>query len=196
MIEYRLYANTGVGDPVDLATPIGTTSGLTFDTAPLSYPSDWTFLVRAYDTVLGIEEANVDARVRIVLDAAGLNITGRPNAIGNLTVRAGVAGAIRPSWTYSEAGQGGAPTGFKVWRTLGASVNYAVAPDLTIPYVRGSTLYETSVPGGIDGTTYSIGVRAYNAISDDGNTLSVTITADSTGPDAVDDFAGSIVSGL
>ena len=38
----------------------------------------------------------------------------------------------------------------------------------------------------MDGVTYVIGVRAYNATAEEPNTMTVTVTADATGPEPVD----------
>ena len=45
-----------------------------------SYPGTWSFGVRAYDTVDGLEEQNVDCVVTIILNASGVDITSQPPA--------------------------------------------------------------------------------------------------------------------
>ena len=44
--------------------------------------------------------------------------------------------------------------------------------------------------GFTDGTTYTIGVRAYNATAEEMNTNAVTVTAIATGPAQVDGLVG------
>ena len=67
-ISYNIYANDGAGRRRQLRTPIATTTGSHVRwRRDLAAPSDNTFAVRAFDTTSGIEEANTEARVRIVL---------------------------------------------------------------------------------------------------------------------------------
>ncbi len=57
---YHVYANTGGGDPIDYSSVVDTTATLTYPTSALSYPGTWSFGVRAFDTVSGLEEQNLD----------------------------------------------------------------------------------------------------------------------------------------
>ncbi len=101
-ISYNIYGNDGRGGDVDYGRPIATTAAPPYTVGPLAAPSDNAFAVRAFDTVSAIEEANTDARVRIVIDAAGNDVTMRPNAVVGLSARAlpqgraGFPGATRP----------------------------------------------------------------------------------------------------
>jgi hypothetical protein len=45
--------------------------------------------------------------------------------------------------------------------------------------------FVTDLPGLINGTVYTIGVRAYNGTAEEPNTVTVNCTADATGPAAV-----------
>lgn len=191
---YKVYSNGGGGGPIDYTTPIGSTSGLSLATGALTFPGDYLFGVRV--TEGGIEEQNVDAVLRLVLDASGADVTGRPNSPGDLTARPSANAGARVSWSYNALNQGGPPQSFRVWATVGGTVNYAASPVATVTYSRGATRYEAAITGLTGGVSYSIGVRAYNAVADDGNTAKVDLVADGTGPAAIDAITGSLVSGL
>jgi hypothetical protein len=75
---YRIYANTGIGDPINYATPVATTGLLSWTSSALAYPGDWKFGVRAYNPTNGLGEKNLDCAVEIILDAAGTDIANRP----------------------------------------------------------------------------------------------------------------------
>ena len=47
--------------------------------------------------------------------------------------------------------------------------------------------------GGVNGTTYTIGVRAYNATAEEPNTNTVNVTALSVGPTAVIDLTATAI---
>lgn len=189
--QYHVYGNDGAGGPVDYSTPIGTTATLSFSPPALATPSDNTFAVRAFDTVSTLEELNTDCRVRIVIDASGVDITTRPNAPSDLAAVPTAGGGARVSWSYNAAGQGGAPTSFKVWLTVGGVVNYGVAPSATATYSSGRWFYSVDLTGLVHGTDYAVGVRATNATGDELNTLSTSVRGDNTGPDPVENLAAS-----
>lgn len=194
-INYRVYSNDAAGGPVDYSSPIGTTAALSFSPPALAAPSDNWFGVRAFDTVSGLEELNTDARVRILIDAAGNDITALPNAPSHLAALALAGGAARVTWSFNPAAWYGQspPASFKVWLTAGASVNYAVSPATTAAYVRGRLIYTADLSGLSHGTLYSVGVRATNATGDEANTTQVQVTGNATGPDGVDDLAATAV---
>lgn len=191
--RYHVYANDGAGGPVDYSSVVASvTSGTTYVASALALSSDTTFAVRAYDSVSGLEEDNVDCRVRIVVDGSGADVTGRPNAPTNLTARATAGGGAVVEWSYNPRSQGGAPTSFKVWATSGGSVNYAVSPATTATYRVGTLRFSATLSGLPDGTSYAIGVRAHNASGDETNTLATSVKGDSTGPSAVDGLTATI----
>jgi hypothetical protein len=191
MISYNIYANTGVGDPVDYSTIVDTTSALTWDSPALAANSRWTFAVRAFDTVSGLEESNLDARVSIVVSAAQADVSGAPNPPTGLTVRATAGGGAAVSWAYNPGGQGGAPTGFKVYAGTPA-VSYATAL-ATVPYSPGARTFSATLSGLTDAAVYQVTVRAFNASATEANTDTVSFTADATGPNPVDGLAASVI---
>lgn len=185
-IVYNVYANDGRGGAINYATPIATTASLSFTPPALAAPSDTTFLVRAFDTAVGLEESNTDARVRIVLDAAGNDVTARPNAPFALAVRATAGGGGAASWSYNAAGQGGPPAGFYIYLSPGAAPSYT-APAATVPYVAGRACYSCGLSGLAEGSPSTVAVRAFNAAGVEGNTTAVaSIVGDATPPSNVD----------
>jgi hypothetical protein len=162
-IQYHIYAGDSAGGPVDYTAPIATVSGTTY----------------------------VDARARIVTDAGGVDVTGRPNPPTGLTARATAGGTAALAWTYNPLGQPSAPTGFHVYRGVGA-VDYTT-PVATVAYSPGLRSYRATISGLTHGTDYLIGVRAYNAAAEEPNAVTVGVTGDTTGPDAVDDLGATVV---
>ena len=171
-ISYNIYANDGKAGDVDYSTPIASTSDLTFATGTLATPSDNTIAVRAFDTVSGIEEANTDARVRIILDASGNDITAQPNAVVGLSATPTVGGTCWVSWGYVPTGQGGAPSLFNVTLTTGTtpSTTNGTTPSTTnlvvsIAYLTGVAGYGCSLSGLAGNTPCTIAVQAVGASS-------------------------------
>lgn len=191
--QYRIYKNDGAGGPVDYGTIVATTSSLTYQPSALGLSSDNIFAVRTYDTVSTLEDKNTDARVRITVDGSGNDVTNRPKAPSGLTARATAAGGCKVEWAYDPNGQLGAPTSFKVWLTSGGSVNYAAAPAATVTYAAGTPVFVASLTGLSDGVAYSVGVRATNASGDETNTVSVSVTGDSTAPNAPTSISSTVV---
>lgn len=121
--SYHVYRNDGQGGPIDYDHPIATvgadpadpTAGLTFTPGPLLRPSDNLFAVRAFDDVSGIEEANTDARVRLILDAAGVDVSSRPGPVVGLAARWSLGDEALVSWGYQAAGRGGPPARFDLF---------------------------------------------------------------------------------
>lgn len=183
-IHYRVFANNGAGGPLDVATPVATvTSGTVWVISPTpAAGEDWTFLVRAYDTVTGLDDGGVEARVVISLSAGGTDLATAPAAIQGLGARAGSDGSAVVSWIFPTNAIGGAPTGFRVWATAGSTVNYGAAATATVAYVAGQLHYSTTLTGLTDGQAYAIGVRAYNATAEESSTLSASIVADDSPP--------------
>jgi len=189
-ITYRIYRNAGTGGPVDEATPVATVSATTWASPALVGPGDWTWLVRTYDDVSLLEEKGTQARVRLELNAAGLDITNRPPSPTQLAARATAGGTCRVSWSYPEVRRGGAvPDRFEVWLTAGTTVNYAAAPAGTVNLAGYGHLpphFMIDLAGLVGGTAYAVGVRAFKGTLDDGGTGSVAVTGATTGPAAVE----------
>ena len=190
-ITYNLYANDGRGGSVNYSAPIGTTSGLNFSPPALAAPSDNTFAVRAVDTVLGLEESNTDARVRIVIDSGGHDLTSLPNPPTAMSASPTVGGGCLIVWAYNPIGQGGAPIGFNIYLTAGTSPAYAT-PATSAAYLPGTVGYASNVSGLADGVLYVAAVRAFNATGVETNTTAVAlVVGDATPPNNVDQLVAS-----
>lgn len=193
MIQYRIYQNDGLGGPVDYSTVIATVAVLTWNTPPLPLSSDTTFAVRAVDTISGLEEQNVDARVRIRLDASGVDISALPNPPIHLGARATASGGAVISWQYNAGGQGGKPIGFRVYLNDGAGGAVAYGTVIaTVPYSTGRPTFFATLSGLAPGD-YVVGVRAYNATGAESNTVVATFTASGAGPDPVEDLTATAI---
>lgn len=192
MIVYKIYSNDGAGGPVNYGVVVATTSSLAWTSAPLAAGADATFAVRAYDNVSLLEDRNTDARVRVLVGASGEDLTGLPNAPANMTARPTAGGTALVEWTYNDAGQGGAPAGFRVYAGTPA-VSY-VTPVATVPYGDARMHYRATLSGLTDGAPYQISVRSYNASGEEANATVAALAASSTGPDPVDGLAGVAVS--
>ncbi len=187
--RYHIYRNTVSGGSIDYTAPVVTIiSGTTWTTPALSVNFVHRFGVRAFDAISTLEERNTDATATLATDAAGADITRRPNAPSSLAVRATVAGTARVTWTYNPAGQGGAPTGFHVYQGT-PTVSYG-SPVATVAYVAGRVTFAVYLTGLADGVVYQVGVRAYNMTAEEPNPIVVSVTGDVVGPAAVENLMG------
>lgn len=179
--SYRIYSNDGAGGPIDYGTVLATVSGLTWSTSALA-AGTWRFGVRAFDTVSGLEESNVDAVVEIVIETGTLaDVSAVPRAPVALTAVATAGGTAHVAWTYP-LNRGVQPAGFHVY--LGSPTPDYGSPVATVDArPLGDPRYSIDLAGLVDGTTYQIAVRAYAATGlEEQNTAVVSATADSTPP--------------
>jgi hypothetical protein len=190
-IQYHIYSNDGAGGVVDYTSIITTTSATSWMSGALSGPLDRTWAVRAYDTATGVEETNVDATVRLVLNPSAQDVTNRPAAPIGLVATIGRNSSVSLSWQYARGSSLAPPTGFHVY--LGTPTpNYAM-PIATVPYLSASISFRATVSGLTSGAPYQAVVRAYNGVEEEGNTDAVSFTPSSTGPLPVDSLTGSAV---
>lgn len=190
-LVYRIFKGDSSGGPIDYLTVVATVSAptTTYVGAALTVGTRTRFAVRAYDTVTGLDDMNRDVMALVVLDGAGLDVSGTPGPVLSLTARASSAGTIVADWVHHPAGRP-IPAGFKVWVTAGSSVNYGVAPALTqsfaaVAYEAAGGRHRGTVSGLTAGTAYSVGVRAYNAAGTDSGVISTSVTPVAAGPAAV-----------
>ncbi len=172
-IAYRIYTNHGTGGPVDFSAPAATTPAPTYDAGPLGVSTDTTFVVRAYDTGTGLEQAGCEARARVVVGPDGADLSGLPNAPHALVLSRSAGGGGRVSWAFAPAGGCGAPTGFEVFLGEGAGVDYS-SPSATVPYSPGRVGYSCVLPGPNTLKTCTAAVRSFNASGAEGNPVTVT----------------------
>jgi hypothetical protein len=196
VVGYYVYSNTGVGDAINYGSPIAELIGYedtSWVSAALTHPGDWKFGVRAFNTY-GIEQ-NVNCEVEIILDGAGNDITNLPAAPSGLSATALANSDIRVSWTELPSSVAKQPTGFHVYTDGGTgTVNYAT-PVATVLFSSGFlSTFQTVLTGLTSGTTYIIGVRAYNASAEEQNTNTVSCTASATGPGPVINLTGTVTS--
>lgn len=190
--QYHVYANDGLGGPVDYSTPIATTASLTWTTpSALAANSRWRFAVRAFDTVSGLEENNVDCSVAVRTDGTGADVTNLPAPPSMIAARATKDGGILVQFQADmRRREPNAATSFKIYMGTGGTPNYAVVV-ATIPAGGGVYRYSHQIPGtGLtDGTIYTVGVRSANLTGVESNVMTADVECDKTGPDNVDDFA-------
>ena len=167
-IKYHIYSNHGTGGAVDLTAPLVTTTDLSCVIGPLNTSTDNTFLVRAFQTETGLEEANTVASVRASIGPDGLENSGLPNAPHALNLSSVPGGGCLISWAYAPALGQGLPEGFRIYLKVGV-VDYNV-PTATEPYVSGQLGYSSLVPGPLSPATYSVAVRSFNSAGIEINT--------------------------
>lgn len=161
-VHYNIYTNAGSGGPVDYSTPVATTPDLSYVAGPLAPGTDTTFAVRAFDTATNLEEANTEARVRVVTDAGGNDVGAVPNAPHALSVAPTPGGGCRVSWAYAPDDGRGAPAGFHVY--LRDSPPAGPAPPVSGGnYTAGKVGYSVTLPGPYPPDVYSVTVAAFNA---------------------------------
>ncbi len=83
-----------------------------------------------------------------------------------------------------------APSGFDVYTGTSGMPSYAMPAATVLFSTVIANSFVANMTGFIDGTTYSVGVRAYNATAEETNTATVTVTAIATGPSAVEGLVG------
>ena len=181
-VAYHVYANTGIGDPINYDSPIDTTSTLTYTTGPLAYPGEYSFGVRAYWVIGDIEEKNLDCAVSFVLSATGADITNLPAPPTLLRAFPMAAGSVRVEWFYPPVSGPKAPTGFHVYLGTGGTPNYGVIAATVLAGTAINNSLVANLPGLTGGVPYTFGVRAFNAVAEEKNTNTVTCTPISVGP--------------
>lgn len=183
-LVYSIYGNDGIGGAIDYSMPIDATMGLGWTSPPLDYPGDYKFGQRTSSLVSGLEEKNLDAQIRLILDGAGRDITNVPKAPVALRAFAIVDGGCRAEWAYPFTDRATKPTGFHVYSGPVGMVDYTTIK-ATVAYSNRGTYAIDLTSGFTDATEYSVGVRAYNATSEESNTDTADFTADASAPPAV-----------
>lgn len=161
-IVYRVYSNQGTGGPVDFAAPVATVPGLSYTGTAAGLSTDTTFVVRAYDTVADLEEANTEARVRLIVDADGVDVTGRPNPPHALSLSPAFGGGCRVNWAHAAGESLTRPDGFRVYLAAGNSADVTVVSG-SVPYVVGRLGYSLTLPAPLAPARYTAAVRSFNA---------------------------------
>lgn len=169
---------------------LATHSGEDLNFTPAVRPFGWDQVAEygycyRYLTAGGrLSDRSPTALVRI--NAAGELVEPIGNEPRALQATAIAAGKIRLDWRYDRTGEPAEPTGFVIERLVGATY---IQQD-TVAYT-GAPTYNWTEPAGLTHTTtYSYRVHSYKTQSDglddqDANTVTVTATADDTGPAAI-----------
>jgi hypothetical protein len=190
-LHYNVYINMGNGDSVDYSSPVGALLATTWTSSALTAPGTWSFGVRAADG--RGEEQNLDCAVSIVLDAFGNDITNRPDPPVGLRAVPLAGASLRVEWYYPPTRGAKAPVGFNVYLGTGATPDYST-PTAMVPYGVGIfNTFVADLTGLVDGVTYAIGVRSFNASGEEANTRSLSVTADATGPGPVDSLSAAAI---
>jgi hypothetical protein len=172
-IHYNIYSNNGSGGPVDCSLPVASTPGLSYELALLAAPGDYTFAVRACDATTGLEEANTNARVRVVIDSTGRDMSGVPGAPHALQLSPSAGGGCRICWAYWPSPDLGTPDDFLVFITPAGSASGST-PAASVAYVPGRVGYSCQLLGPFELGTYTASVRSSNASGLDPAALTVT----------------------
>ncbi len=189
-VVYLVYANSGLGDPINYAAPVAVLPGLSWQTYPLSPGGSYAFAVRAQAVATGLVETNVDCALAIVLGPTGADISLQPNQPTGLRIVPLAGGSILVQWAYLAANRATSPLGFRVYAQAGTTPQYQT-PAATVPYAAGQCAYSTILAGPTGGGLYTVGVRAYNAVAEESNTNTATASLTTTGPSPVDALAAT-----
>jgi hypothetical protein len=150
--------------------------------------------VRAFDTVSGLEEQNVDCAITVTLNAGGLDITNQPPAPVGLRAFATAGNGITVAWTKPATTGASEPSGFHLYTGTGGAPNYGAIAATVLSGAAVSGSFALNLTGFTSGVPYTIGVRAFNSIAEESNTHSVTVTANGVGPTAVQGLVGRATS--
>jgi hypothetical protein len=147
--------------------------------------------VRARDTVSGLSEHNTDARVTVTVGPDGSDASDRPYAPEHARAFPGPGGTAVVEWADPHLDPARLPAGFHVYLGRGSVAWYA--PAARVPFQGGPRLafFRCVLVGLLDGVTYKVGVRAFNASGEECNARSVSVVGRATGPAAVASLSGS-----
>jgi hypothetical protein len=186
VIVYDVFSNDGHGGPIDYTTPIGTTSSLSYVLPSLATSADWSFGVRSRDTANAVTDLNVDARVRIHLDASGNDLASLPNPPVSMNATPSKAGGVYLTWQYERRGQGALPKSFKVYITpVSAGSPSWITPAASIAFRADRDLYAATVGGLSNGVEYFLGVRSSNDAGIESNVNVLRVVGDNSPPTSV-----------
>ncbi|MDG3005503.1 fibronectin type III domain-containing protein [Paludisphaera mucosa] len=186
VITYRIYANNGLGDPIDYETAIAEVFETTWTSGPLPTDSSFRFAVRSYDATQGLQEENLDAAVALVIDAEGRDATRVPPAPLGLRAIALEGGRARVEWTVAGTTPGRQAAKYNVYISPGFVVDYSTPAASTSASASRGESFAVELAGLVDGRRYAVVVRAMNRYGEETNTRSAFFTADASPPSQVD----------
>ena len=181
---YRVYSNSGLG-PVDYASPLATLSSNArhWGRTGLSYPADWRFVVRTFNSTGS--ELNLDRAASVSLDEDGQAEPLRPNRPMSLSAKAAEGGKVELSFAHDNTDEAATTTHFHVYHDdASGTVDYeTVVAEIT--RAQGGLVHHVYLSTALSpGETYRFAVRAVGAddVEDDG-TQYVEVTTDATAPE-------------
>jgi hypothetical protein len=183
-LEYVIYANDYAGGPVDLSAPVAVATAPTWTPPAIPAGSDVTFLVRVRDTATGLEDQGRDAVFRLILDAAGADVSARPHPVAGLTARPAAPTALRVEWLGSLTGP--AADLYRAWcRPAPGPPDFTTPADAVLAPAPGQLRCGLTLTGLTPGTTYAVAVRASNGTAEEPSTAFVLAALPAAGPAAV-----------
>ncbi len=185
MGEYRIYRGVGGVESIDYATPVGTVPAGTPTKALVGLGHvagvEYYYAVRAVSDS-GVEEANTDKVVRVMIDAAGALVGPPPNAINSAWAEAVAGGKIRLHAYYKARGAAGAAVGIQVALVTAGVPDWA-SPLQTIAVARTKRINVVLDNTFTDGQTVRLAVRAVTAAGANGKARRLNpVVADSSAP--------------
>jgi hypothetical protein len=183
---YDVYINSGQGDPINYAAPVASGTELTWTSPVLSVPGHFKLGVRALDPLVGLEEQNVDAMVELVLDGSGNDITRVPLAPLGLRAFSLAGGILRVEWSCQGLGVSRQPIAYHLYLGTGLLPDYSRPVATVLRSSQSLGTFSADLSGLSVGVRYSIGVRAYNSVGEESNTIVLYVTADGDPPAVVD----------
>ncbi len=119
----------------------------------------------------GGEEENLDRALTVILNASATEVTQQPAPPIGLRAFATANAGIRVEWAYNTINPPVVLIGLHVYIGTGGSPNYSSAA-ATISYAAAiAGTFVANVAGLTSGTNYTIGVRAYNTVTEEPNTI-------------------------
>ena len=141
---------------VDYSAPLATVTSLSYVCSPLLNSTDSTFAVHAFDQVNQMEEANSDARIRLILDNQGSDVTAQPIAVEAVRLVPSLGGGGRVSWTFISSRRADPPTNFLINLYRGQTT---IATG-NIPFKPAQIGYSFLFPGTLSPAVYTVWVIA------------------------------------
>jgi hypothetical protein len=161
-------------------------TGHTWTSGILSFPGQYKLGVRVFDPMTGVEDQNIDTVIDLVLDSRGNDTTGVPQPPVGLRAFPVAGGRVRVEWVCPCGDARRQPTGFHVYLSSGTGPNYS-QPVATVLWSSSRTGgFASDLSNLVDGVGYTVAVRAFNAVGEEPNTISLAISADNTPPTPVD----------
>jgi hypothetical protein len=185
-IIYHVYMNSGHADPINYATSIAKVTGLSWTSGLLPAPGDYKLGVRAYDSRSSLEEQNVDAVVEVVLDAGGKDITHVPPPPLGLRALPLAGRRIRVEWASCCSDRSRVPLGFHIYLGTGITPDYSKPVATVAMSDQRQGRFAADLGNMTDAITYLIGIRAFNAVGEETNTIVLFAKADGDPPSVVD----------